>query len=68
MHSESNAHQILSVQLFRAAGLTKNQRFAEHHQRIVRRFNRFPHRNAILGRESTFEESEYLQSEEAFKG
>ncbi len=68
MHSESNAHQILSVQLFSAAGLTENKRFAEHHQRIVRRFNRFPHRNAILGRESTFEESEYLQSEESFKG
>jgi ATP diphosphatase len=68
MHSESNAHQILSVQLFAAAGLKDNQRFAEHHQRIVRRFNRFPHRNAILGRESTFEESEYLQSAEAFKG
>ena len=68
MHSESNAHQILSVQLFSAAGLTEHKRFAEHHQRIIRRFNRFPHRNAILGRESTFEETEYLESEEAFKG
>jgi uncharacterized protein (DUF924 family) len=34
--------------------------FAELHADIIRRFGRFPHRNAILGRENTPEEDEYL--------
>ena len=36
--------------------------FALAHQRIIDRFGRFPHRNAILGRRSTPEEIEFLQS------
>ena len=35
---------------------------AEHHRDIVRRFGRFPHRNVILGRESTAEELHYLEN------
>ncbi|HKL51978.1 MAG TPA: DUF924 family protein, partial [Wenzhouxiangellaceae bacterium] len=35
--------------------------FAEAHRRIIDRFARFPHRNAILGRESTEEEVEFLK-------
>jgi uncharacterized protein (DUF924 family) len=35
-------------------------RFAQQHRDIVRRFGRFPHRNAILGRASTPEEREFL--------
>ena len=38
-------------------------RFAEQHRDIVRRFGRFPHRNAILGRQSTEEERAYLERE-----
>lgn len=68
MHSEYLLDQDLSVQLFAAAGLVHNLRFAQHHQDIVRRFGRFPHRNAILGRSSTPEELAYLDSKEAFKG
>jgi len=68
MHSEDLADQDLSVQLFAAAGLENNLRFAQHHREIVRRFGRFPHRNAILGRVSTPQEVEYLDSKEAFKG
>jgi len=68
MHSENLDDQDLSVQLFEAAGLADNLRFAEHHRGIVRRFGRFPHRNAILGRESTPEELDYLASPQAFKG
>ncbi len=68
MHSESLADQDLSVILFEAAGLHGNLRYARHHRDIVRRFGRFPHRNAILGRESTAEEIEYLNSPEAFTG
>ena len=37
--------------------------YAEQHRDIIRRFGRFPHRNAILGRQSTAEEREYLAHE-----
>ena len=68
MHSENLADQDLCVQLFAAAELENNLRFAQHHREIVRRFGRFPHRNAILGRPSTAEELTYLASKEAFQG
>jgi uncharacterized protein (DUF924 family) len=68
MHSEHLDDQDLSVQLFAAAGLADNLRFAEHHRGIVSRFGRFPHRNRILGRESTADELDYLASPQAFKG
>ncbi|MVW74530.1 DUF924 family protein [Pseudomonas xionganensis] len=35
--------------------------YAEQHQRVIARFARFPHRNLILGRESTDEELQFLQ-------
>lgn len=68
MHSENLADQDESVRLFEAAGLDGNARFARHHRELIRRFGRFPHRNAILERESTPEEIEYLNSKEAFTG
>lgn len=68
MHSENLDDQNLSVKCFREAGLEPNLHFAEHHRGIVRRFARFPHRNAILGRESTPAELDYLASDRAFKG
>ncbi|MBB3241557.1 uncharacterized protein (DUF924 family) [Pseudomonas sp. Tn43] len=37
-----------------------NLDYAERHQKIIARFGRFPHRNAVLGRESTVEEIEFL--------
>jgi uncharacterized protein (DUF924 family) len=33
------------------------------HRHIIRRFGRFPHRNAILGRESTPAERAYLAAD-----
>lgn len=68
MHSENMADQDLSVALYETAGLGNNARFARHHREIVRRFGRFPHRNAILGRANTPQEIDYLNSKEAFKG
>jgi len=68
MHSENLTDQDESVALFQRAGLADNLRFAEHHRGLIRRFGRFPHRNAILGRDSTPEEIAYLASPEAFKG
>jgi uncharacterized protein (DUF924 family) len=34
--------------------------FAERHQKVIARFGRFPHRNAVLGRDSTAEELVFL--------
>lgn len=58
-HSEDLADQDRSVALARRIG-TEDLRRAEHHRDIVRRFGRFPHRNAILGRQSTPAEHQYL--------
>jgi len=68
MHSENLDDQDRSVALFEAAGLTDNLRFAMHHRELIRRFGRFPHRNAILGRASSEDELTYLASKEAFLG
>jgi len=59
MHSEAIADQDEAVRLFEAlAG--ESVRYAHHHRDVVRRFGRFPHRNAVLGRISTPEELAYL--------
>lgn len=68
MHSENLQDQDLSIRCFEVAGLEENAKFARHHRDIVRRFGRFPHRNAILGRDSNELELEYLASAEAFTG
>lgn len=68
MHSESLPDQTHCVSLLVKAGLRENLPFANHHKNIIERFGRFPHRNELLGRPSTDEEIEYLNSDEAFKG
>jgi uncharacterized protein (DUF924 family) len=68
MHSEDLDDQALGVELFNKPGLESNYRFARHHYSIVERFGRFPHRNKILGRESSAAEVEYLDSREGFQG
>ncbi len=68
MHSENLADQRLSVQLFTAAKLQDNIRFAQHHCALIEKYHRFPHRNAILGRQNTAQETAYLNSKQAFKG
>jgi uncharacterized protein (DUF924 family) len=40
--------------------------YARRHRDVVERFGRFPHRNAVLGRESTPEEVEFLATSEPF--
>ncbi|MCZ6469722.1 MAG: DUF924 domain-containing protein [Gammaproteobacteria bacterium] len=68
MHSEELDDQALGVKLFDQPGLESNHRFARHHYGIIERFGRFPHRNKILGRESTDAEIEYLNSKQSFQG
>lgn len=65
-HSETLADQERSVALARRLG-NPDLAHAERHRDIIRRFGRFPHRNAILGRTTTAEEQRYLD-EGGFKG
>ena len=68
MHSEELQDQDLCVTCFENRGLEDNLRFAKHHRGLIEEFGRFPHRNVVLGRKSTPEEIEYLNSKRAFKG
>ncbi len=60
-HGEDLADQERSVALFEAMGDAEALRWALAHRDIIARFGRFPHRNAVLGRESTPEEEEFLK-------
>ena len=59
MHSEDPRDHDLCAQKTAALG-GEAHRFALHHQDIIRRFGRFPHRNALLGRASTREEEAFM--------
>jgi uncharacterized protein (DUF924 family) len=62
MHSELLADQERCVDLCRAAGDPNTLKFAELHADIIRRFGRFPHRNALLGRPTTADEQAFLDA------
>jgi uncharacterized protein (DUF924 family) len=69
-HAEDLALQQRSVRLFDALAdepqephgerLAEYRAYAERHRDVIERFGRFPHRNAVLGRESTPEELRWL--------
>jgi len=64
-HAEDLAKQERALALFerleRETGVTGQREWAEKHARVIRRFGRFPHRNATLGRASTPEEIAFLR-------
>ena len=60
MHSESALVHAQAVTLFAQPGMEDTLRFELVHKAIIDRFGRYPHRNAILGRESTPEELAFL--------
>ena len=71
-HSEQLADQNLCVELMEKLVEEVSARhkkkalsylsYARSHQKIIAEFGRFPHRNAILGRESSLAEAEFLQT------
>jgi uncharacterized protein (DUF924 family) len=65
-HAESPRAQQRSLELFGrlrdSTGLAEPLVWAERHAKVVQLFGRFPHRNAILGRESTAEEIAFLRT------
>jgi uncharacterized protein (DUF924 family) len=62
MHSESARIHDEAVRLFTALGVADSLRFELRHQAVIDRFGRYPHRNAALGRVSTPEELEFLET------
>ena len=65
-HSESLEDQLLACELTLPlaafAETADAHRYALAHRDLIRRFGRFPHRNAALGRASTSEEIEFLKT------
>ena len=67
-HSEKLEDQERSLELFEAYnGDPEFMKAAREHHDIIKRFGRFPHRNEVLGRETTLEEQAYLDGG-GFKG
>jgi uncharacterized protein (DUF924 family) len=65
-HAEDRAAQAESLRLFAALThaapeLAGFEDYARRHAVVIERFDRFPHRNATLGRVTTEEEQRYLQ-------
>jgi uncharacterized protein (DUF924 family) len=62
MHSEDIADQRLSLAYYTGLGRRFGLPFARSHYRMIARFGRFPHRNAILGRESSSAERRAVEA------
>ncbi len=60
MHSESRRIHQVAERLFKDNGPENNYDFEMRHKAIIDRFGRYPHRNEVLGRESTKEELLFL--------
>ncbi len=61
MHSESKVIHEVAKTLYREFSAPYNYEYELKHKAIIDRFGRYPHRNAILGRESSPEEIEFLK-------
>ncbi|NNF47959.1 MAG: DUF924 domain-containing protein [Desulfofustis sp.] len=61
MHSESLLIHEQAEALYRRSGDQSSLEYELKHKKIIERFGRYPHRNEILGRESTEEEKEFLR-------
>ena len=60
-HSENLADQDRACALYESVGNERSLEAARGHRDAIRRFGRFPHRNAVLGRVNTPEEDGYLK-------
>lgn len=61
MHSESIVIHEAAEVLYRKHGDSSNLKFELNHKHIIEKFGRYPHRNEILGRTSTDEETAFLK-------
>lgn len=62
MHSESLTIHHEAVELYQKNGIQNNLDFELKHKKIIEMFGRYPHRNSILGRQSTEQEVEFLKT------
>ncbi|PDT88036.1 hypothetical protein CO669_22595 [Bradyrhizobium sp. Y36] len=62
MHSEHLPDQLHCIALFQNTGNAENLKYAREHADIIQRFGRFPHRNHLLGRDTTEEERAFLDN------
>ena len=60
MHSESLEIHEIAIRLYKENGIQSNLDFEIEHKHVIDTFGRYPHRNLILGRESTLEEKKFL--------
>lgn len=60
MHSESAQIHAVAEALYKEFASATNHEYELRHKVIIDRFGRYPHRNAILGRPSTTEETRFL--------
>src|SRR5262245_22251736 len=66
-HAENAEAQARSVTLMATLDDPELVKWADAHRSIIVRFGRFPHRNRVLGRTSTTEETEFLtQADSSF--
>ena len=63
MHSESLLIHESAIKLFSLPGLESSLEWEIKHKKIIEAFGRYPHRNGIIGRESTSEELEFLKKQ-----
>nr|BFD61769.1 DUF924 family protein [Bdellovibrio sp. HM001]BFD65595.1 DUF924 family protein [Bdellovibrio sp. HAGR004] len=66
MHSESPLIHDQAMKLFAQEGLENSYKFEVAHKKIIDQFGRYPHRNAVLGRESTTAELEFMKEHPGF--
>lgn len=61
MHSESPVIHEVALELFSRNGIEASYDYEVRHKEIIDKFGRYPHRNAVLGRESTAAEIAFLE-------
>jgi len=58
-------HEI-AEKLFDGPGMENNLKSLRSHTQVLQRFGRYPHRNAVLERQSTADELEFLKNGRGF--
>jgi uncharacterized protein (DUF924 family) len=67
MHSESAAMHEMAMRLFADIDDADTLKYEKLHKKVIDKFGRYPHRNAVLGRQTTPEEAAFLkQPDSAF--
>lgn len=66
MHSESRAVHVEALKIFQEKSDEGGLKYEIMHKEIIDQFGRYPHRNEVMGRQSTLEEVEFLKQHSGF--